>query len=324
MTATPRILSLLVIACFAFASSVSAGDSDNPGQKISFATVSLAVVPGLDDIRDVSFSPGGVGYAIGSSGTVLMTIDDGRVWTRVPVALPISSQRIFATEDDTVFVAGRELHQSIDHGSSWSSIDFGKESPLAGIYFLSPREGLIAANGILRSSDWGHSWAKVSASRCTRFSFPDPSVGYCAGGYSGVGVIEGAGFSYGFVSKTEDRGQTWSDLKLHTSEIRGISFISSTTGYISNLDGEILKTTDGGATWSLVTRGVPSGELHFADETHGVLASSSAVYLTHDSGITWKSVYQSPVSISQMHFITKTTGFIVGDKALIGKIELHY
>jgi photosystem II stability/assembly factor-like uncharacterized protein len=244
--------------------------------------------------------------------------------TRIPVALPISSQKIFATEDDTVFVAGRQLQQSTDHGSSWSSIDFGKESPLSGIYFLSPREGLIAANGILRSSDWGHSWAKVSQTRCELFSFPEPSAGYCAGGSIIESVMDGGGSSYGFVSKTEDRGQTWTDLKLHTSEIRGISFISSTTGYISNLDGEILKTIDGGATWNLVTRGVPYGELHFADEAHGILADSSAVYLTRDSGVTWKSVYQAPVSIRQMRFVNKTTGFIVGDKALIAKIELHY
>jgi len=137
-------------------------------------------------------------------------------------------------------------------------------------------------------------------------------------------VLEGGGSSYGFVSKTEDRGQTWRDRKLHPAKIQGISFISKTTGYISSLAGEILKTTDGGATWSLITRGVPSGELHFSDEAHGVLASSSAVYLTHDSGVTWRSVYQAPVSIRQMRFISKTTGFIVGDKALIGKIELHY
>jgi len=296
------------------------------GRSVQVGWITLSEVFTTNGVTDISFSPHGVGYAAGGLGTVLKSTDNGRSWLPVPGAIS-GVFTIFAVDDDNVFAASaRTLYRSSNGGSSWWSTDFDKGgSNIFGLYFISPREGLMAKDGILRSTDWGSTWVKAlgdlgDGPACSLFSFLDPSNGYCAGGYTNGGVVPGGRYSSGFAIKTFDGGRTWSRLKLHTTQITTIDFISPTTGYICNIDNEMYKTTDGGNSWNQVNRHVPGGQLHFVDEAKGIVAGSSGIYYTDNGGMSWHKIYDS--GVGPMRFINKTTGFFVGD-SLIGKISLQ-
>ncbi len=110
------------------------------------------------------------------------------------------------------------------------------------------------------------------------------------------------------------------------TEVTGIHFISEATGYIFNFNKEMYKTTDGGVTWNLVSQNIPDSyaQPYFAHETNGVIATPDAIHHTSDGGTTWQKDYDAPATISRMRFVSKTTGFFVGNEGLIGRIDLKY
>jgi photosystem II stability/assembly factor-like uncharacterized protein len=258
----------LIAAAFAPAANSAKGSDGN----VPFVSVTLTGTPRTSDLTDISFSAAGVGYASGGFGTVLKSTNNGRSWQQLSTGIREGFSSIFAIDDDDVFVGGAaELYRSSDGGGSWSAVGLGPSgSRIFGIYFTSAREGVVQKNGgLLHSADGGHTWAHASddlayRTYCYLFSFPDSSIGYCAGGYTGVGILPGSPrTSLGDLTKTVDGGQHWSRLKLRTTEIRGIYFLSPTSGYICNVDGEIYKTTDGGATWNLIGHNAPCWSVIF-------------------------------------------------------------
>lgn len=108
----------------------------------------------------------------------------------------------------------------------------------------------------------------------------------------------------GVVTKSTDRGVTWSSSTLGTAIYTwyGVFFPTSTVGYIAGNKSEtssyIYKTTDGGSTWVLNhTNGVTDGffDIYFADANTGwavgrnVVSPPVRVYRT-TNGTDWSSV----------------------------------
>lgn len=76
------------------------------------------------------------------------------------------------------------------------------------------------------------------------------------------------------VLKTTDGGSTWSDFNSNINDTRGFYAISPTTAWICGTFGKISKTTDGGATWVAQTTGAPN------------LSSIDAIFF-HDQNNGW-------------------------------------
>ena len=94
--------------------------------------------------------------------------------------------------------------------------------------------------------------------------------------------------------------QNWYPVSVPTtSKLLAIDFPSSSVGYIVGEDTTILKTTDGGQTWSqLSTNGIQTQSLayaitdvHFVDELIGfIVVGYSGTYKTIDGGQSWALV----------------------------------
>lgn len=109
-----------------------------------------------------------------------------------------------------------------------------------------------------------------------------------------------------------------------TSRLNTIDFPSATVGYIGGNDSTLLKTTDGGQTWSPVNfTGVtyyPGGEhivkLQFVSETTGFMTVGpySGSYKTTDGGQTWTALQlSSNLCYNEgLYFIDENNGFIGG------------
>ncbi|HKC66726.1 MAG TPA: T9SS type A sorting domain-containing protein [Bacteroidia bacterium] len=107
----------------------------------------------------------------------------------------------------------------------------------------------------------------------------------------------------------------------NTYQAAGISAVNANTAYITSFakaggQGQIVKTTDGGATWnSVITAGMYSGSLafpdwiHFWDANNGIVfgdpdgnTATGAVdmfeiYRTHDGGTTWTQVDSASMDV---------------------------
>ena len=102
---------------------------------------------------------------------------------------------------------------------------------------------------------------------------------------------------------TEDGGANWSKVPAQKlSSASCISFIDAQRGWaLSNIDGKgtVLRTSDGGRTWSIVTT-LKSADrewdftsalrIEFIDELHGWIVETFSAWYTFDGGVNWTEV----------------------------------
>src|SRR5262249_55169024 len=119
-----------------------------------------------------------------------------------------------------------------------------------------------------------------------------------------------------------------------------LSFADAQTGYaagrIQGGEGILFKTTDGGATWSFLridgVKQTPTA-IYMVDAETGWMGGATSVdqnlddegepggpsdlLMTTDGGKTWQSQVRLPVSIYDLQFLDKTTGWASGSKGAI-------
>lgn len=136
------------------------------------------------------------------------------------------------------------------------------------------------------------------------------------------------------------KAQNWTNIASGTTKkLNTIEFVGNNIGYIGGDDSLLLKTTDGGATWSEMNyTGVtfyPGSEdilkLDFVSENVGFMTVGpySGAYKTIDGGLTWEPLFSSTTSgfcFNQgLFFFDEDNGFIGGggcfQSELVEKLE---
>ncbi|MEO0073963.1 MAG: YCF48-related protein, partial [candidate division WOR-3 bacterium] len=121
-------------------------------------------------------------------------------------------------------------------------------------------------------------------------------------------------------------GSSWRSVTTTTS-IRAFSFPTSTTGYACGGAGRVIKTTDGGTTWTEQTTGTDAmlNRIVFPVNTEVGYAcgTQGTVIKTTDGGTTWMRLHDLPVRDAQflaMAFpVDNSTGYLVGDMGMMLK-----
>ncbi len=144
----------------------------------------------------------------------------------------------------------------------------------------------ITVNAAAQTGSWVSITSAASGDFRDVFFFGD--IGWAVGDQSGK------------VFKTTDKGETWTDIRTDTDwlEIDEVWFTSSTMGFIvqnfggylsAPKTGKIKKTTDGGATWTLVfsITDYEFQDIAFADANNGWAVTRSHIYKTNDGGAVW-------------------------------------
>lgn len=140
------------------------------------------------------------------------------------------------------------------------------------------------------------------------------------------------------VVRTTDGGRTWTEKILQAPNmqiqtLQNIHFVSAQTGWVIGRAGDeeagqgvLLKTTDGGDSWSAIR--LPFDQLpaaiFFIDEKTGWIGGAgppikededtgpSDIIVTTDGGATWASQIRLPVTIYDIYFANSTTGWATG------------
>lgn len=133
----------------------------------------------------------------------------------------------------------------------------------------------------------------------------------------------------GYLHLTQDGGDTWASVS--GDKVGGfdhLSFIDGQRGWCNTKRREVLRTTDGGMTWSTLAivgsegDAGPLGEIRFMDENFGWMVNPLIFYRTEDGGQTWNQIRLKrayPKDVFSCFFIDKNIGWLTGSSGAFYK-----
>jgi photosystem II stability/assembly factor-like uncharacterized protein len=240
-------------------------------------------VSGVDArLRGVSAVSARVGWASGSNGTVLRTIDGGATWQprRIAGAEKLDFRDVDAMSDRIAYALSigpgesSRIYKTTDGGARWD-LQFANTDPkvfLDAMAFWDAARGVAFSDSVdggfvvLITTNGGRAWNRVPADR-----LPPALPGEGAFAASGTNVAMSGrenvwiGTGAGRVLRSTDGGRSWkvAATPLRATDSAGIfsiAFRDATHGVVVGGDyrkeGEAMDniafTTDGGSTWTLV------------------------------------------------------------------------
>lgn len=187
-------------------------------------------------------------------------------------------------------------------------------------------------------SSAGYAGPNLGVFSYASISVVSPSVVFVAGDMPDSKNAEGRA---GVVVHTTDGGRNWKETVvrppgMEIPTLNGIHFVDQNTGWAVGLDskdnGVVLKTVDGGASWSaqkLTFKQRPSC-IFFVDSSNGWMGGGtplpedeeseggpSDLLATTDGGATWRSARRLPVTIRDVFFLDKSRGWAAGYRGAI-------
>jgi photosystem II stability/assembly factor-like uncharacterized protein len=258
-------------------------------------------------LRAVDFLSGSKGVAVGDSGAILRTADYGVTWTDLTIHPSTTS---------TMMLCG------VAFGTPTTGLIVGRLDTLVGTHVLTK-------SVILRTTDSGNGWVRVSVPtpndrELRAVSFGDPSV---------VTVVGATGL----ILRSTDSGVSWFPQKgvpdpqtgivpPPTTRLNAVSFAGPSVGFVVGESGTLLRTLDGGATWT--TRSTGSTEnLTGVWTLNGVNAiavgTAGAVFVSSDIGTTWfREATETTEDLYAAHFLDIERGMIVGNRGAVLRTPL--
>jgi photosystem II stability/assembly factor-like uncharacterized protein len=321
---------LLIVAPASAAALTSTGDGGWAWQ---------TPLPQGNDLHAVSFADATHGWAVGSCGAILATVDGGATWTAQDTGL------IGAHFTDVCFVdtangwaVGRLTAQNgqpergvilhtADSGATWALEGPNVPYPEA-VTFIDAQHGWVSAvRTVWSTSDGGESWTAHWMGIGSGWSVTDMTFSDVLHGWA-VGIRETHQGSWPLAIATSDGGLTWQKQEIPTAENEGarlssVSFVDASHGWAVG-DDTILVTSDGGAHWSVqhTEPGATLGTVTFTDASHGWVVAGRPVgnpipyeliLSTSDGGVTWaRQVLDGVLPLSDVSFADGLQGCGVG------------
>jgi photosystem II stability/assembly factor-like uncharacterized protein len=212
---------------------------------------------------------------------------------------------------------------------------------------IDPKTLYFAGNVIFKTKDGGNSWDVISPD-LTREAWDIPtSVGIytsedmkkmprrgvvytVAPSYLDINTIW-AGTDDGYIQVTKDAGKTWKNVtpdaitSWSKVSLMDASHFDVNTVYAAvnrircdDMHPYAYKTTDGGKTWKLITKGLPNNEpinvVREDPNRKGLLfaGSENAVYVSFDDGENWQSLKLNMPATSIRDLVIKDDDLVIG------------
>ena len=285
-----------------------------------------------------------VAWACGAKGTILRTLDGGTTWTQMsPVVSSLGCYSIEALDANTAWVVGLNgglpisvLYKTTNGGSTWTlqltSSDL--TTSYDAVRFYDANNGILLGDPeggyfvIYTTTNGGNSWSRTASA-----NIPTPATGEygvtnnlsISGNNAWFSTVNTSGGNPR-VFRSTDRGRTW-QVSVSVSglgnELSTTAFASETVGLVQGINGNIIRTTDGGASWAsmIITGSSVGGSVDFATPTAAVfLGPAGQNGLSLDAGLTW-SARSTPDTTTMYHisFSSSTDGWAVGNRGTIWK-----
>ncbi|MDZ7292862.1 MAG: YCF48-related protein [candidate division KSB1 bacterium] len=254
------------------------------------------------------------GWAVGNSGTTLLTTNGGQSWSAISLTSEDLKDVAFFNQSLGLIVGDNgRIFRTTNGGTNWTQIASGTSSNIlavafgeGGMAYAAGRDGII-----LRSADNGASWTVVETGT-TRYR------GIAAKGNQ-FAIVVGEG---GKIKITADGGLNWVEKSSGTtSDLHDVFFLTTTEGWIAGQNEVLLYSNDGGNSWASRNTGITIGleAVVFLNSNHGwAVGNSGAIFKTINGGQNW-----TPESGGVMHelnevfFLNAANGWAVGDNGTI-------
>ncbi len=311
----------------------------------------------LFDIHDVEFISVTEGWVCAEEGTILSTIDGGITWTEVfnPAGGNLWGISFADSIGVTVGAEGVILRTVYDQQwGNWTRVNSPTTETIRQVQMLTNLVGYaVGTNGtVIKTTDAGQSWSVQTTPVSVTLrglSFVDESTGLAVGDNGTVIVTTDGGSNWAIGSPSDETNALWgvdwvtaqagwvvgefsilftpgnvTNWQSYYSQttplptLTGVYFIDDTTGYVCGWSGTVLKTTNGGDTWSYRRQTTDTwfSDIHFASADSGWVCGGTTegvIARTTDGGTTWSSV-RFPMHdwIYSLTFQNTTSGYAVG------------
>ncbi|MCP5152823.1 MAG: hypothetical protein H6983_01565 [Ectothiorhodospiraceae bacterium] len=304
---------------YAFPSSGRVYMSDDGGDTWFEPTVA----PPSDGFRAIVFASAGIFVASGNNRVVAST-DGGDTWTTAGLNADLDDRGVnaLAVGAGDLLLAGttgKGLYKSTDLGANWTLANTGIRNATVGALGFHPADDTLYAamggNGgaFARSTDGGATFtyadADLAGASLNRLAFDADVAGT---------VYTGGSFGFAGVFKTTDGGDTWVNLPKPGGVLNFVLWAlasGDTTPTTLYAGHGPYRSTDDGATWTLVDNGLASTPPQLAQveviavdplTPTTVYASipsiDDALYKTTDGGDTW-NLANSGISATRVSII---------------------
>jgi photosystem II stability/assembly factor-like uncharacterized protein len=255
-----------------------------------------------------------------------------------PTGYSLNDVHVF--DDQTAIAVGNHgaALKTTDQGLTWNQQYLGMDYDLMAVSFATPQIGWVACNTptndpslnlagrgeVRKTVDGGQSWVtqRVGESDYVEMQslhFFSPTEGYVFYYWNAPGYNRPARLQL-----THNGGQAWTPVTIPASTT-AVQFVTPLVGYLTD-NNAVLKTNDGGQTFTDVTPGVMGiafNKLFFLDAQNGWVAANSGgavpnFYHTTNGGTSWTPVQVFPLSpnyyipISSLTFADPLHGSVAG------------
>lgn len=187
---------------------------------------------------------------------------------------------------------GGVIAKTTTGGESWYATQTNTGTDVFRVLTVADSKTLYAASGdngnffvidaIYRSTDAGDNWTQILPHNqlysIGALSFINASTGLMFGSYNGVEAIR----------KTVDSGATWKTVwsSKKAATLQSGTMLNASIGYAVGMGGRVLRTTDGGDTWTEENNGTQTDllALSLVNENIAFAAGASGVILKRKEG----------------------------------------
>lgn len=268
---------------------------------------------------------GSRGYAAGSFGTVLRSDDGGATWAGLPSGTLNDFLTLREVDPSTVVVGGGcSVRESTDAGATFTRLPINEsetdcQTKTVSFSFISAMTGYVEQTdgSMFLTQDGGHTVASKTAvplngANAAEIDFTSAITGFAVTGAPGSGRIY----------RTTDGAGSWTQVATASQRLSGITFVTPTIAYAVGEDATLLRSTDGGASWTVRSLALPVGSatpslLHIAcsDPNTCLISTRDATTLvrTTNGGATGSLVTPSSRKLYAVAFATSTRAVAVGE-----------
>jgi photosystem II stability/assembly factor-like uncharacterized protein len=270
------------------------------------------------------------GWAVGSKGALLTTVDGGSSWQVQRRPTDDSLQDIyFADEQNGWLVCETNIYElkanaprtyllhTIDGGSTWQRVNVTGSDPQGDsdtrlVRLLFSRDGrgwVFGEAGAIYTTRDGQNWKRLQPP--TRFlllggAFIDNDRGWLVG--AGATILQ-----------TSDGGDSWHASRLLNAvgvRFTATSFVDSRLGWAVGTGGRIFRTVNGGRSWEPQNSGVAVDlrDVKFLNALDGwAVGAEGMVIHTFDGGLHWFTEHTGTTHPLERLFLTdREHGWAVG------------
>lgn len=265
---------------------------------VTFSQWVIITSGGTKDLKSISLYQTW-GYAVGDSGIVRKTVNGGSIWSTsaINTVTNLNKAETINTIEAYIAANGGYIFKTTNGGTNWNAQTAGL--PGYNYYdmdFINSTTGLVVGtDGIFSATaNGGANWIQGQLNLITAPKLDYVSVDMIDNNISFIGSADTliAGIHNSYIQRSTNNGVSYTNVyTLQSGQANPfvcIQFINATTGFAITPHGYIIKTTNGGNSWSSFLMNMNVEDAFFVNSLTGYACGpSGGLKKTTNGGTSW-------------------------------------